>query len=337
MRVRDHLPLRTPTTEEGNLVLLLQNTASTVPISDPVIAAAAAASAQVELDHHQLCFCYCDSPDMELVRLKCCKQTIHRQCLLAYLGINSQCAYCRGAVINIAGVLALPTINRPEIISTTMSPLQQTPMVKWYLQSLLLDKTPLRLADKLRTASQGKKHESQREQAAKMIKMQGKDIANKGAAPGAEVTVQCDYHAVSHSIRIVGDTYKMSTFSGARIATIAGLLSTGTRKGPWWIPADQYVMRYGTNKEANITPQLTQIREAILAGTYNVNDSAPKCTIQQAHQETIQAISPCMKSKCGCKGGAYKAGHCGCIKKNFKCTSACPCKGNCTANPNNGK
>jgi hypothetical protein len=123
VHVREHLLLCTRTAEEGDLVLLLQNTASTAPISDPVIAAAAAASAQVEIDHHQLCFCYCDLPDMELVRLKCCKQTIHQQCLLAYLGINSQCTYCCGAVINIAGVLALPTIDRSEIISTTMSPL----------------------------------------------------------------------------------------------------------------------------------------------------------------------------------------------------------------------
>jgi hypothetical protein len=170
-----------------------------------------------------------------------------------------------------------------------------------------------------------------------MIKTQGKDIVNKGAAPGAVVTVQGDYRAVSHFIGIVGVIFEISTFGGARIAKIAGILLTGTRKGPWWIPPDQYIMRYGANKEANITPQLMQIREAILAGTYNVNDSAPKCTIQQAHQETIQAISPCRKSKCGHKGGACKAGRCGCIKKNFKCTSECPCNGNCTANPNNGK
>jgi hypothetical protein len=65
--VREHLPLRTPTAEDSNLVLPLQNTFSTAPIRDPVVAAAAAASAQVEIDEHQLCFCYCDLPDMELV------------------------------------------------------------------------------------------------------------------------------------------------------------------------------------------------------------------------------------------------------------------------------
>ncbi len=75
--VRERLPLRTPTAEDSNLMLRLQNTFSTAPISDPVVAAAAAASAQAEIDHHQLCFCYYDLPDMELVRLKCCKQMIH--------------------------------------------------------------------------------------------------------------------------------------------------------------------------------------------------------------------------------------------------------------------
>ena len=78
----------------------------------------------------------------------------------------------------------------------------------------------------------GKKRESQREQAQKMIKMQGKDIANKGAAPGAVVTVQCDYRAVSHSIKIFSVIYEVSKFGGARIATIAGILLSGSRKGP---------------------------------------------------------------------------------------------------------
>ncbi len=151
------------------------------------------------------------------------------------------------------------------------------------------------------------------------------------------VTVQCDYRAVSHSIGIVGVIFKVSQYGGARIARIAGILSSGQRKGPWWIPSDQYAIRYGANEDANITPQLMGIHTAILGGTYNANNSAPKCTIQQAHQQITQAISPCRKSKCGCKGGACKATRCGCNKKGFKCTSVCPCNGNCTENPNNGK
>jgi hypothetical protein len=170
-----------------------------------------------------------------------------------------------------------------------------------------------------------------------MIETQSKDIANKGAAPGVVVTVKCDYRAVSHSIGIVGVIYEVSKFGSARIATIAGILLSGSRKGPWWIPSGQYALRYCASKDTNITQQLTEIRVAILAGTYNVNNSTPKCTIQAVHQQITQAISPCWKSKCGCKGGACKAGCCGCIRKGFKCTSMCPCNGNCMANPNNGK
>jgi hypothetical protein len=146
---------------------------------------------------------------------------------------------------------------------------------------MLLDQTPLWLSDQLWTESQEKKRESQREQAAKIIIIQGKDIANKGAAPGAVVTVQCDYRMVSISMGIVSVVYKVSKFGNASIATIAGILLSGSRKGPWWIPSDQYALRYGANEDANITPQLTEIRVAILAGTYNINNSAPKCTIQE--------------------------------------------------------
>jgi hypothetical protein len=60
VRVRERLPLRIPTVEDSDLVLPLRNTFSTMPIRDPVVAAAAAASAQVEIDERQLCFCYCD-------------------------------------------------------------------------------------------------------------------------------------------------------------------------------------------------------------------------------------------------------------------------------------
>jgi hypothetical protein len=94
VRVREQLPLHSPAAEDGDIVLPLRNSSSSMRIGDPVIAAAAGASALAEIDPHELCFCYCDLPDMELVRLKCCKQTIHRQCVLSYLCISSQCVCC---------------------------------------------------------------------------------------------------------------------------------------------------------------------------------------------------------------------------------------------------
>jgi hypothetical protein len=95
----------------------------------------------------------------------------------------------------------------------------------------LINRTPLRLADTVRSESQDKKRDNQLEQAKKRIKMQGTDIANKGGAHGAVVTIKCDYRAVSFAIGIVGIIYKVSRYGGARIATVAGLLSSGQRKG----------------------------------------------------------------------------------------------------------
>ncbi len=141
-----------------------------------------------------------------------------------------------------------------------------------------------------------------------MIKAQGKDIVNKGAAPGAVVTVKCDEHAVSHAIAIVGIIYQMSKYGGARIATIAGILSAGSGKGQWWIPTDQYAIVYGITEEANITPQLMQIRETILVGTYNINNSTQKCTIQDAHQQSHKPLVHARNQNVGVKGERVKPG-----------------------------
>jgi len=237
--VRERLILRTPVADDTNVVLPLRTSRSTTHIlGDPVIAAAARASAQAEIDPHSLCFCYCDSSDKELVRLTCCQQMIHRQCVLAYLCINSQCPYCK-AHIQHASVLELQIIYRFDLIlpATMETSMHQTPTSaagkKRDLQSQLMDRTPLRLADTVRSESQDKKHANQLDQAKKMIKMQGADIVNKGGAPGAVVTVKCDYRAVSFAIGIVGIIYEVSRFGGAQIATVAGLLSSGQKKGVW--------------------------------------------------------------------------------------------------------
>jgi hypothetical protein len=62
-----------------------------------------------------------------------------------------------------------------------------------------------------------------------LISTQSHSNTMSAAAPGAVVTVQCDYRTVSHSIGIVGVIYKVSKFGGARIATIAGILLSGSK------------------------------------------------------------------------------------------------------------
>jgi hypothetical protein len=144
------------------------------------------------------------------------------------------------------------------------------------------------------------------------------------------------YQAFGHAIGIVGVIYQIASSGGARIATVAGLLSTGSKKANWWIPSNKYVIKYCAKEVANIAPELEIIRQSILSGEYN-DKSATRCTIQAAHQVITEAISPCRKSKCNCVHGLFMKRCSGCIKKGYKCTSACSCNGSCTANEMNGK
>ncbi len=125
-----------------------------------------------------------------------------------------------------------------------------------------------------------------------MICIQGKSIQMQGASPGAFVTIKMDHHADSHAFGII----QVKKSGRARIATIARILSTGGRKGDWWIPSDQYVLKYPADKHANIPPELEIIRQAILLGIYN---DAARATIQGVHQAITESISSCRKSKCG--------------------------------------
>jgi hypothetical protein len=195
-------------------------------------------------------------------------------------------------------------------------------------------KTPLRDADRVRSESHEKKLMAQITQANRMICQQGKDIENQGGSPGAVVEV--DYQVVSHTIGIVGVFYQIASTGGARIATVTGLLSTGSKKANKWIPSEKYVIKYCANNIANIAPDLKIIWQSILFGEYNDNNKK-RCTIQEGHQVITEAISPCRKSKCSCAHGVCKLGRCGCIKKGYKSTSGCSCNGSCTANEMNGK
>lgn len=365
VKVREYLPTATVATAVAATTTEPTVAAATTREAAPPIAAATQA---LEEPDNSYCFCYCDEPEMDLIRLQCCNNTVHRHCVVKHLMSYTQCAYCRSVVIDVVKVLDLPNIDRstieseqihlkdpPELMKTSTMELDKeevgrkdtpdeemkTPTNKRSLQPMLVmddqDKTPLRLSDQLRTASQGKKRNQQIEQAKKMMKMQGKDIADKGAAPGAVVVVQCPATAVSHPIGIMGIIYQLSKYGGARVATVAGILSCGNAKTNWWIPSDQYVVKYGVDSEPNILPELMTIREAILAGTYNLKNSAPKCTIQKAHQVLTDATSPCKVSRCNCKGGKCTRGRCGCIRKKSKCGSGCSCNGGCDANDQNGK
>jgi hypothetical protein len=326
--VRERIPLLEPRPEDGETTTAPHRSYPTI---DAAVAAAATASADATEAAMDICFCCCDALAMELVCLTCCKKTIHWQCLLAYLGTNSQCCYCL-CPVDMAKVMEYEMIHW-----SLPQPLTHVKTPKRDLQQLLMDKkTPLRDADQVRSELHEKKCMARIEQANRMIHQQGKDIENQGGSPGAVVVVQVDYRVVSHAIGRVGAIYQIASTGGAWIATVTGLLSTGSKKANWWIPSNKYVIKYRTNDNANISPELYIIWQSILSGEYNDNNEK-RCTIQEVHQVITEAISLCRKSKCSCANGVCKLGHCGCIKKGYKCTSACSCNGSCTANEKNGK
>ena len=95
---------------------------------------------------------------------------------------------------------------------------------------------------------------------------------------GAVVTVIPDHRAVSHSIGIVGIVYKIKESGGAQVATGVGLLVQSGNKD-WWIPDDQYIMRYPPHVDAPIPLDLQEVRDVFL--------EAP--TTQQPRQNGAQS------------------------------------------------
>ena len=114
---------------------------------------------------------------------------------------------------------------------------------------------------------------------------------------------------------LIGVIYQYKSTGGPQIATSAGSLLNGKgKKSVWWIPSDKYLVKASPKQEWNLPPELASIWQAIQSGNYN-KDNPTLVTIQQAHQQLIEAVSPVGKGKCGCKEGHCKKGKCGCIKK----------------------
>ncbi len=103
-----------------------------------------------------------------------------------------------------------------------------------------------------------------------MVTTRSKEIEKIGGGVGAVITVVPDLRAVSHSIGIVGIIYKMKASGGAQVLNAVSLLAQSGKKD-WWIPDDQYILRYKPHEDAPIAVELQKIRESILDGTYNTS------------------------------------------------------------------
>ncbi len=82
------------------------------------------------LDPLDVCFCFCDEPHMDIICLKhCCKQLVHRKCLLSWLEFESLCCYCSKPIVDITKVLSYPTIDQSKELPKTpnLTPRKRSP------------------------------------------------------------------------------------------------------------------------------------------------------------------------------------------------------------------
>jgi len=115
-----------------------------------------------------------------------------------------------------------------------------------------------------------------------------------------------------------------------------GIIVNGTTRKEWWIASDGYKMQSLPGVVySGLPPDLLLIQKAIIDGSFHP-ETHPKCTLGEAHQQSVGASSPCNHGKCGCKKGKCTA-RCGCLRKNVSCSSSCSCSGNCAINPKNDK
>ena len=204
------------------------------------------------------------------------------------------------------------------------------------LKAASVEETPLRSTDRHRENSMRKKRELQKKEHKRMIKQHRDSVSALGVSPGAVVVVKADARDISHATGIPEVVYMVGNGGGVRVATAHGIISNGNRKGTLYLSHDKWSLHCRADEMAVLEPELQTVRDLILQGEYEEHKQQ-KCTKQECHKQLINATSPQKKGKCGCKGGKCKANSCGCIRKGIKCTSACSCNGNCSANTSNGK
>lgn len=177
----------------------------------------------------------------------------------------------------------------------------------------------------------------QDEQGKKMKKRHIQNLKDIGSnvEPGAVVTLYVDPRVASHARGVTAVVVACCKDTGGILAcSPKGIIVNGTTRKEWWIASDGYKMQSLPGVVySGLPPDLLLIQKAIIDGSFHP-ETHPKCTLGEAHQQTVGASSPCNKGKCGCRKGKCTA-RCGCLRKNVICSSSCSCSGNCAINPKN--
>ena len=183
-----------------------------------------------------------------------------------------------------------------------------------------------------------KKRAQQEQQHKKMQRQFSNSLQALVVTPGAVLVVKVDSQDISHATGIPGIAWRIGNGGGVRIATQYGILSSRNRRGVLYLSYDKWRLHSRADEIAVLPTELQQVRNLILRGKF-IESEQQKCTLQECHKQLINSTSPNWKSKgdCNCKEGQCKPNVGKCIRNGHKCTSACSCSSNCTANTNNGK
>ena len=127
--------------------------------------------------------------------MKCCKKTIHRQCVIAWLAMSNRCVHCQQAVtmevVEYPAILCtesavpespyLPAknlfeIKSPSPIKKRIGRLGGKRTINNDLKAAAVEEMPLRATDRNRQDSMKKKRELQKKDHDRMIKARGDSV-----------------------------------------------------------------------------------------------------------------------------------------------------------------
>ena len=183
------------------------------------------------------------------------------------------------------------------------------------------------------------KRARQDNQAEKMKLRRAKYAKDSGAAIGAVVKICNDKRDTKNPRCSIGVVLETGGAGGILVMTDHGLLVSGKKRTPYWVPSDNYeVIASAGDKHAGlgISQELERIRAAILDGKFD-KSTASTCTLNEEQKRFLGASPVRAGPGCKCKVNGDKtcSRSCSCIKNKRACTSKCLCNGNCLANEHN--
>lgn len=256
--------------------------------------------------------------------LPCCNAIFSDECVTDFLEKYSWCPFCGEECKKNDKVLS--TVDYHLKIDDELTELLPTNVYK---------NEEVRENDAVRKESAEKKRKFQEKQGQKMEKRYKETMKERGSniSFGDVVTVWVDPRVASHARGVVAIVVNSKESGGILACADGGCIVNGKTKKEWWIASDGYELKARKDEPVTLSPTLAEVQRQVIGGIFSWVRHR-KCSLADAHKETIGASSPCLRSNCHCKGGKCTK-RCGCYRNGRACSSTCACSGKCTVNEMN--